>query len=121
MTCTIQFCNVREVWKIECYLDSRGRNLIEEFIRGLREGERAPVRARIDFLAEVGNRAREPHSKSLGRGLFELRVKSARIFYCFKSGEVIVLLHGFNKKSQKTPVREMEIALKRMEEVKNEG
>src|SRR6266576_6270205 len=52
-----------------------------------------------------------------GRGLFELRVKASRIFYCFKPGGVIVLLHGFIKKSQKTPRREMEIAQKRMEEV----
>jgi phage-related protein len=75
------------------------------------------VRARLDFLAEVGNRAREPLSKSLGKGLFELRVKASRIFYCFKPGRVIVLLHGFTKKSQKTPQREIEIALKRMEEI----
>ena len=75
------------------------------------------VRARIDFLAEIGNRACEPLSKSLGGGLFELRVKASRIFYCFKPGGVIVLLHGFIKKSQKTPRREMEIAQKRMEEV----
>jgi len=44
-------------------------------------------------------------------------VKASRIFYCFKPGGVIVLLHGFIKKSQKTPRREMEIAQKRMEEV----
>ena len=68
-------------------------------------------------MAEVGNRAREPLSKSLGKGLFELRVKASRIFYCFKPGRVIVLLHGFTKKSQKTPQREIEIALKRMEEI----
>ena len=75
------------------------------------------VRARIDFLAEVGNRIREPLSKSLGNGLFELRVKSTRIFYCFKPGGVIVLLHGFTKKSQKTPRRELQIAMTCMEEV----
>ena len=90
---------------------------MEEFIQGLPLDERASLRARIDFLAEVGNRARQPLSKSLGKGLFELRVKANRIFYCFKPGGVIVLLHGFKKKSQKTPRREMKIALQRMEEV----
>jgi len=78
------------------------------------------LRARIAFLGEVGNQAREPHSKSLGKGLFELRIKSSRIFYCFKAEGIIVLLHPFSKKSQKTPQRELEIAQKRMEEVKNE-
>ncbi len=104
-------------WKLECYLDARERNPVEEFIQALPEGDRALVRARIDFLAGVGNRAREPLSKSLGKGLFELRVKARRIFYCFKPGGVIVLLHGFTKKSQKTPQRGLQIALNRMEEI----
>jgi phage-related protein len=103
--------------QITCYQDTRRRNPVEEFIQTLPERERVLVRARIDFLAEVGNSARGPLSKSLGSGLFELRVKSTRIFYCFKPGGVIVLLHGFTKKSQKTPRRELQIALTRMEEV----
>ena len=85
--------------------------------QALTEAERAIVRARIDFLAEVGNRAREPLSKGLGKGLFELRVRASRIFYCFRPGGIIVLLHGFTKKSQKTPQREMQIAVTRMEDV----
>lgn len=102
---------------MQCYVDSRGTNTVEAFIRELPKAEQPIVRARIDFVAEVGIRAREPLSKSLGNGLFELRAKSARIFYCFRPGGVIVLLHGFTKKSQKTPSREMETAIKRMQEV----
>jgi len=90
---------------------------VETFIESLPLDERSSLRARIDFLGEIGNRSREPLSKSLGGGLFELRAKAGRIFYCFKPGGVIVLLHGFKKKSQKTPRREMELARKRMEEV----
>jgi phage-related protein len=105
------------VWKLECYIDSRGRNLVEQFIRGLPNAEQPIVRARIDFLAAVGNRARAPLSKSMGDGLFELRVKSVRIFYCFRPGGVIVLLHGFSKKSQKTPQRELDTGRRRMQEV----
>ena len=104
------------LWKLESYLDSRGNNPVNAFIESIPVAERATLRARIDFLGEIGNRARAPLSKSLGNGLFELRVKAFRIFYCFKPGGVIVLLHGFMKKSQKTPRRELEIALKRMEE-----
>ena len=73
-------------WRLETYLDSRGRNPVEGFILRLPEGEQAIVRARINFLVEAGNRAREPLSKSVGKGLFELRTKSSRIFYCFKPG-----------------------------------
>ena len=90
---------------------------MEALIESLPLDERAAVRARLSFLGEIGNRAREPLSKSLGGGLFELRAKASRIFYCFKSGGRIVLLHGFTKKNQKTPRRELQLALKRMEEV----
>lgn len=108
-------------WELRYYLDRRGGNPVEEFIEDLPEEDRALVRARITFLGEVGNRLREPHSKSLGGGLFELRVKSQRIFYCFKPGGVNVLLHGFSKKTRKTPQRELDVALRRMEEVKDEN
>jgi len=104
-------------WKIECYLDSKGTNPVEKLIESLPVDDRASLRARIVFLGEIGNRAREPLSKSLGRGLFELRTKASRVFYCFKPNGVIVLLHGFTNKSQKTPRREMELALKRREEI----
>ncbi|ANV86295.1 type II toxin-antitoxin system RelE/ParE family toxin [Picosynechococcus sp. PCC 7117] len=56
-------------------------------------------------------------------GLFELRIKGregiARVFYCTLVGKRIVMLHGFVKKSQKTPAKELRIAKRRMLEVKN--
>jgi hypothetical protein len=52
-------------WRIACYLDGKGNNPMEDFIEALPVHDRAVVRARIDFLAEIGNRVREPLSKSL--------------------------------------------------------
>jgi phage-related protein len=67
---------------------------------------------------------RLPHSRAMGNGLFELRPKGkegiARIFYCTLVGKRIVILHGFIKKTQETPRKELDIALKRMNEVKDE-
>jgi phage-related protein len=52
--------------------------------------------------------------------LFEIRIKDKsnihRILYFTYTGRRFVLLHGFTKKTEKTPVREIEIAVKRMEE-----
>ena len=66
----------------------------------------------------------EPHTKALGDGLFELRLKGtegiARVFYCTLVGRRIVMLHSFVKKTQKTPVHELKIAQNRMNEVKHE-
>jgi phage-related protein len=93
---------------------------VEDFVRQLPEEDQAKIRAAIKFLGEMGNGLREPQSKSLGEGLFELRMKSRRIFYCFLPGKIIVLLHGFTKKTQKTPPGQLAIGYKRMEEVKHE-
>lgn len=64
-----------------------------------------------------------PHTRSIGEGLFELRLKAAegiaRIFYCTLVGKKIVLLHQFIKKTDKTPPRELETARRRMREVRN--
>lgn len=58
-----------------------------------------------------------PHSKMLGSGLYELRIRGReeiRIFYCFKANKIIFLLHAFKKKAQQTPKREIELALQRV-------
>jgi phage-related protein len=64
----------------------------------------------------------QPHTKAMGDGLFELRLMGAegiaRVMYCTLSGRRIVMLHGFIKKTQKTPHAELEIAMRRMKEVK---
>lgn len=63
-----------------------------------------------------------PHTKALGHGLFELRLKGAegiaRVFFCTLVGKRIVMLHSFVKKSEKTSLRDREIAEVRMKEVK---
>ena len=59
----------------------------------------------LDFGADLGM----PHTKAMSDGLFELRVKGkegiARVFYCTKVGKRIIMLHGYVKKTQKTPTK----------------
>ncbi len=75
------------------------------------------ARMRI-FGADLGL----PHTRAMGDGLFELRLKGAegiaRVFYCTLVGKKIVMLHHFIKKSEKTPKRELVVAIRRMQEVK---
>lgn len=63
-----------------------------------------------------------PHTKAFGEGLFEMRLKGAegiaRVFFCTMVGRRIVMLHSFVKKSDRTPLRERELAQNRMKEVK---
>ena len=62
-----------------------------------------------------------PHTRAMGGGLFELRIKSmegiARAFYCTIVGRRIVFLHQFVKKSERTPPNDLRIARQRMSEV----
>lgn len=77
------------------------------------------------LLTEFGIELRLPHSRPMGAGLFELRPKGkegiARVFYCMLVEKRIVILHGFIKKTEETPRKELEIAIKRMKEVKDES
>ena len=62
-----------------------------------------------------------PHTRSMGGGLFELRIKAAegiaRVFYCTVIDRRVVFLHSFVKKAEKTPPKELEVARRRMKEV----
>jgi phage-related protein len=58
-----------------------------------------------------------PLVRPLGRGLWEVRSslssgRIARVIFCIDDGEMF-LLHGFIKKSQKTPQQDLDLALKR--------
>lgn len=70
----------------------------------------------FDLLEKYGNEVREPHTKALGGGLYEARAKGlegiARAFFTYQDKRVIVILHCFIKKSQKTPKNELEKARK---------
>lgn len=86
---------------------------VEKFIGSLEESVAAKVLRTIDLLEMFGNKLGPPHSKKIESRLFELRVRGrqeVRIFYTFHNEEII-LLHGFLKKSQRIPRKEIEIAL----------
>jgi phage-related protein len=77
----------------------------------------------VEAMKQYGCNLGEPHTKSLGKGLFELRIKASegisRVFYCTLSGKTIVILHAFVKKTNAIPKKELEVAQKRLKEVKD--
>jgi phage-related protein len=74
-------------------------------------------------MTVVGANLGPPHTDAFGDGLFELRLKGAegiaRVFFCTLIGRRVMMLHSFINKTQKTPPREIELARKRMKEVKH--
>lgn len=85
-----------------------------DFIESLAPKLQAKVLRGIELLEEFGNRLREPYTKPLQNGLFELRSKQgsdiARSIYFFFEGNKIVITNGFVKKTSKTPSKEIEKA-----------
>lgn len=84
-------------------------------------GLRARYRALTVRMEEYGPNLGMPHTRALGNGLFEMRAKAeegiGRVFFCTVVGRKIVILHSFIKKTDKTPKRELNIALTRQKEV----
>ncbi len=75
----------------------------------------------FELIEMAGAQLGEPYTKPLGDGLFEVRAKAkegiGRSIYCYQKGQKIIILHSFVKKDQKTPKRDLEIALRRKKEV----
>jgi len=107
-------------WKIEyAYGD------VEQFVLKLPAGLSARYFHLTELMIEFGSNLGMPHTRTVSTGLFELRIKGqegiARVFYCVKVGKRIVMLHGYVKKTQKIPKKELSKArLRFMEVMKNE-
>lgn len=103
-----------EQYEVEFYEKDNGDCPVEDFLLHLDKKMRAKLVGIIGILQEKGNLLREPYSKHLCDGIFEIRGKVgndiSRVLYFFYYGRKIVLTNGFMKKSQKTPVLEIEKA-----------
>ena len=73
-------------------------------------------------MLEFGPDLGEPHTKALGAGLLEMRLKGAegiaRVLYCTMAGRRIVVLHSFIKKTDKIPAKDLNLARNRLKELK---
>ena len=109
--------NKGEVMKkfvIEFYVKKDGKIPVEKFIISQNRKMKARILRFLEILQEKGNHLREPYSKHIEDGIFELRIKSgtdiSRLLYFFYYEGKIVVTNGFIKKSQKTPKKEIETA-----------
>jgi len=109
---------VRGPWTITYYSES-----VQEEILAMPVGFLARYMRYADRMEIYGPDLGMPHTRAMGKGLFELRLKApegiARVFYCTVVAKKIVVLHQFIKKTDKTPPKELERARRRMKEVKD--
>lgn len=107
-------------WQVEYYMKENGKIPVFEYLMTLNAKLRAKAFSEIELLEKHGKDLREPYTKPLKgekyRDIFELRIKFSsdisRIFYFTFKNNTFVLLHGFTKKTDRTPQTEMEKALR---------
>ena len=106
-------------WKVTFFNDR-----VEADINALPVGLVARFLRYAERMEVYGPDLGMPHTRSMGDGLFELRLKAAegiaRVFFCTVVGRRIVMLHQFVKKSERTPKRELKVAQNRMKEIRND-
>jgi len=111
---------VEERWKIELYENSRGEKLVEDFFDSLDKKANLKIIHALELLKAFGLEGGYPHIKKLtGTNLWEYRIlgsDSIRILYVSMTGRTFLILHGFKKKKQKTPAKEIKIAQERLQE-----
>ncbi|MEK9208238.1 MAG: type II toxin-antitoxin system RelE/ParE family toxin [Patescibacteria group bacterium] len=102
-------------FEISFYKDSKGDNPIEDFLLELGKSNKILTAKTRQGIAKLKNREyhKEPLSKHLESGLWELRIRAGndilRIIYTFSRGRVIILLHIFIKKKQKTQLMNLKL------------
>ncbi|SRR6266571_1131065 len=106
-------------WKIVYYSED-----VMRFVDNLPVGIRACYARITERMIVHGPNLGMPYTRAMGEGLFEVRAHGregiARVLYCTTVGHKIVMLHGFVKKTDKTPEKELKIATLRLRKVKHE-
>ena len=103
-------------FKVLFYQKADGSEPVKQFLNSLDKKMRAKMVRTIEALQNNGNDLREPYSKHLDDGIFELRAKVgtdiSRVLYFFFIGQRVILTNGFIKKTQKTPKKGINLAKK---------
>ncbi len=106
------------MWEIEYYETHNGQIPVKEFIEALKIKERAKIARTIDLLEEFGVNLDMPYAKHVEGNLWELRARLAnnryRIIYFLNTGQKFILLHGYVKKTQKMPKKEIKVAKQKL-------
>jgi phage-related protein len=109
-------------WTIEYYMTREGKSPVKEFVDSLSAEGQAKYIFITRLLKEYGIHVKEPYVRQITghKKLYEIRIKDksgiSRILYFAHSGKKFVLLHGFIKKTDKTPAKEVDIAEQKMKE-----
>lgn len=113
---------MEEINQVIYYISSSGNNPVKEFLDSLQKSQKAKVFRIFQTYQLYGISSIIPHTKKLtGTPLWEIKVKgkdNIRVMYIVRTEKSILILHGFVKKKQKTPQKELRVALERYKDWK---
>ncbi len=112
--------NNKVSWRVGFYQDQRSQSLVSDFINDLPAGDRARIDLVIRLLKEFGTGLGMPHARPLRDRIWELRPGGIRLLYFAYINHQFVILHVFRKTTNRTPDREIETAIRRMNELLEE-
>jgi phage-related protein len=96
------------------FKQSSGREPVRDYILSLPKKDAASVTVALEDIEENGLNGTVVTLKPIEGKLWEIKLPVHRIFYVIISGATMVLLHAFKKEGKKTPIKERELAKKRM-------
>ena len=108
--------------RIIYYVTKSGENPVKDFIESLQKRDKVKIFRIFQYIQIYGLSAILPHVKKLsGTQFWEIRIlgeSNIRIIYVSITSDSVLVLHGFLKKSQKTPGRELKTAEIRLKDYK---
>lgn len=118
--CSVNKDNKQLGWKVEYWCSDSGVSTVEKWLDSLSDQQLKSVAKEMKLLELCGNQLRLPHSRSLKKGLFELRERTYgyRIYYTFQGNKIIIMLHAGDKKTQS---KDIEIARQRLDDLTHNG
>ena len=103
--------------KVTFFRTASGRSPVLEYIQNLTKPERARVLEALEQVERRGLDAVRVEFRQIDGKLWEIKIGSHRVFYVVIDREEMVLLHAYKKQGQKLPIKERDIATRRMKEL----
>ncbi len=98
---------VMQDWVVHYWGTGKTKSPIEKWLDGLTPEQFKSVLKEVRMLEKVGNALKLPHSRSLSKGLFELRERryGYRLYYCFQKNQTALVLAAGDKSTQDRDIR----------------